>query len=222
LTFVRNKDKQAHILVADLPPPISVEHIQLKLKQKINTKGRDIRGCSVLPDSRMVLSSGITNTVSFINKEGVELFQIGKEETGACTFDTIYIKDNNSVAVSSGRGRNRCIAIIDIESQKVITTISMDTDIYGMAIRGRTIYYCTDNKGLKMLNLSNKSVSDIISSKRSNVNYVATSGDKLCYTGYSTHAVRCCDLHSTTQWEFNDQRILKSPRGMSVDIDGNV
>jgi hypothetical protein len=38
----------------------------------------------------------------------------------------------------------------------------MDADMYGMTVRGRTIYYCTENKGLKMLSLSDKSVSDII------------------------------------------------------------
>jgi hypothetical protein len=70
--------------------------------------------------------------------------------------------------------------IIDIESQEVMTTISMETDIYGMAVRGRTIYYCTVNKGLKMLNLSDKSTSDVIKSKYSSVYYVSTSGDKLC------------------------------------------
>jgi hypothetical protein len=37
---------------------------------------------------------------------------------------------------------------------KVKTTISMDADMYGMTVRGRTIYYCTENKGLKMLSLS--------------------------------------------------------------------
>jgi len=34
--------------------------------------------------------------------------------------------------------------------------------------------------------------------------------------------VTCCDLHGTTQWEFNDKRVLHGPRGMSVDNDGNV
>jgi hypothetical protein len=46
-------------------------------------------------------------------------------------------------------------------------------DIYGMAVRGRTIYYCTRNNGLRMLNLSDKSVSNIINSKLSYVCYVA-------------------------------------------------
>jgi hypothetical protein len=204
MVFVRRKNKQAQMMVAELSPPMSVEKIQLNLKQMINTKGRDIRGCSLLPDGRMVFSCYISDTVRFINTEGVKLFQIGKDKTGANTFDTVYIKDTNSVAVSSGYGDKRCITIIDIESQKVRTTIPMDTNIYGMAVRGRTIYYCTMDKGLTMLNLSDKSVSDIISSSMSGVYYVATSGDKLYYTKYNTDAVTCCDLHGTTQWEFKD------------------
>jgi hypothetical protein len=113
---------------------MSVENIQLNLKQKINTKGSSIKGCSLLPDGRMVFSCYITDTVRFINKEGIELFQIGKDKIGCCTYDSVYIKDNNSVGVSSGWGGKRCIAIIDIESQKVMTIISIDKYIDGMAV----------------------------------------------------------------------------------------
>jgi hypothetical protein len=40
---------------------------------------------------------------------------------------------------------------------------------------GGTIYYCAAGKGLKMLNLSDKSVSDIINRDMTFVYYVATS-----------------------------------------------
>jgi len=170
----------------------------------------------------MVLSCSSTNTVSFINTEEVELFQIGKDKTGSCTYDAVYIKDNNSVAVSSGDGNNRCITIIDIESKTVMTTISMDTHIYGMTVRGRTLYCCATNEGLKMLNLSDKSVNDIINSKISGMYYVATTGDNIYYTSIATHTVTCCDLHGTTQWEFKDTNVLQCPVGISVDNGGNV
>jgi hypothetical protein len=97
----------------------------------------------------------------------------------------------------------------------------METDIYGMAVSDRTIHYCAWSKGLKMLNLSDRSVSDIISSNRSGVYYVATSGDKLYYTNYVTQTVTC-DLNGTTQWEFKDNRVLQCPYDISVDNDGNV
>jgi DNA-binding beta-propeller fold protein YncE len=221
LTFTRKKDKQTQMMVAD-PPPMSVDNIKLNLKQKINTKGTSMRGCCLLTDGRMVLSSYYDIIVRFINKDGVELFQICRDKTGSGTYDTVYIKDNNSVAVSSGDGVNRCIIIIDIEKKEIMKTISMDTKIYSMAVRGRTIYYCAGNKGLKMINLSNKSVSDIINSKMSSFDYVATCRDKLYYTTYNTHTVTCCDLLGTTQWEFNDQRVLRGPCGISVDNEGNV
>jgi hypothetical protein len=187
-------------MAANLSPPMSVENIQLKLKQKINIKGRNIRGCSLLPDGRMAFSCYKANTVSFINREGVELFQIGKDKTGSCIYDTVYIKDNNSVAVSSGdKEVNRCISIIDMVSKEVMTTISLDTYIYGMAVRGRTIYYCTGNKGLQMLNLSDKSVSEIINSEMFYIYCIATSGEKLYYTHCKSDTVTCCDLDGTTQ-----------------------
>jgi hypothetical protein len=222
ITLVRKKDKQAQMMVADLSPPMSVENIQLKLMQKINTKGTNIKGCSFLPDGRMVLSCNANDTVSFINQEGVELFQIDRDKTRSSTYDTVYIKEDNSVAVSSGCGDNICINIIDIESQKIMTTISMDTHIFGMAIRGRSIYYCTGYKVLKMLNLSDRSTSDVINSDMTRVKYVATSGDKLYYTNWITDTVTCCDLYGTTQWEFKDTRVLETPHGISVDNDGNV
>jgi hypothetical protein len=40
LTFLRRKEKQAQMMVADLSPPMSVENIQLKLKQMIKSEGR--------------------------------------------------------------------------------------------------------------------------------------------------------------------------------------
>jgi hypothetical protein len=142
MVFVRRKDKEAQMMVAEQAPPISVENIQLNLKQKINTKGINISRCSLLPDGRMVFSCFDSSTVGLIKTEGVESFQIGKYKTGTNTYDTVYIKDNNSAAVSSGCGDYRFITILDIESQKVMTTISMNTDIYGMAVKGRTLYYC--------------------------------------------------------------------------------
>jgi hypothetical protein len=43
-----------------------------------------------------------------------------------------------------------------------------------------------------MLNLSDKSVSDIIRSAMYHVHYVATSGDNLYYTNHRAHKVTCC------------------------------
>jgi hypothetical protein len=85
--------------------------------------------------SAMVFSCYNSDTVRFINKEGIELFQIGKDKTGSGTYDTVYIKDNNSVAVSSeGRGE-RCITIIDIESKKVMKNCNRRIPFYHLEVK---------------------------------------------------------------------------------------
>jgi hypothetical protein len=66
MVFVRRKDKQAQLMVAELSPPMSVENIQLNLMQTINTKESDIKGCSLLPDGRMVFSYHSSDTVDIL------------------------------------------------------------------------------------------------------------------------------------------------------------
>jgi hypothetical protein len=112
--------------------------------------------------------------VTHISVNDITYGLMGKDKIGSCTYDTLYIKEDNSVAVSSGVEDKRCITIINIENKKVMATISMYTDICGMAIKGRTIYYSTWSGGLTILNLSDKSASHIINREMCYVNYVAT------------------------------------------------
>jgi hypothetical protein len=73
-----------------------------------------------------------------------------------------------------------------------------------------------------MFNLNDKSKSNVISSDMTCVHYVATSGYKLYYTNYKTHAVTCCDLHGTTQWEFKNERVLKAPLLVDLSLRLNI
>jgi hypothetical protein len=43
-----------------------------------------------------------------------------------------------------------------------------------MAVSGKTIYYCAGSEGIKMFNLNDKSISNVINSNMSGVYYVAT------------------------------------------------
>jgi hypothetical protein len=51
-------------MVAGLSPFMSVENIQLKLKQKINIKRCGMRGCSFLPDGRIAITERINGDSS--------------------------------------------------------------------------------------------------------------------------------------------------------------
>lgn len=52
--------------------------------------------------------------------------------------------------------------------------------------------------------------------------YVATFDDKIYHTNHKTHSVACYDLKGETQWIFENVCVLKEPRGISVDNNGNV
>jgi hypothetical protein len=234
LSFVRRKYKQAHSPVSDLLP---IDDLQLNLKQKIRVgrqgkRGvlpsvlnwmqaeRNIHGYSPLPDGRMVFSCSDYRTVWFLDKDGVELFQIGQDKIGCRPFNTVYIKEYNSIAVSSLE--DKYLTMIDIESQEVTTTISMESGISSMAVNGRAIYCITMDNKLQMLNLSDQSVCDIINFGTWHTGRVATSGYKLYYTNGIFDTVTCCDLHGTTHWEFRDENILQYPCDITVDNGGNV
>lgn len=51
---------------------------------------------------------------------------------------------------------------------------------------------------------------------------IATLGNKIYHTNHHTNSVTCYDLRGTVQWIFKNESILNSPRGISVDNDGNV
>jgi hypothetical protein len=70
-------------------------------------------------------------------------------------FLTFYIYYSYTSFPSLARWYSNTIVIFNINC--------IISNIYGMAVRGRTIYYCTRYNGLKMLNLSDRSASDIIS-----------------------------------------------------------
>ena len=102
LTFVRKKDKQAQMMAADLDFD-SVDNIQVNLKRKIHTQRRESTRCCFLPAGRMVFTCYGEHYLSFINSKGVEPFQIGSDKAESCTFDTVYIEEDNNIAVSSVR-----------------------------------------------------------------------------------------------------------------------
>jgi hypothetical protein len=99
-----------------------------------------------------VISQGfVSTTTSPNNNEGAELFQIGKNKTGSRTYDTVYVKDANSVVVSSGRENYSCITIIDIGYVINSCHITVDDITYRFITKvyhfetfiSRTVIYCS-------------------------------------------------------------------------------
>ncbi|CAG2232508.1 unnamed protein product [Mytilus edulis] len=51
---------------------------------------------------------------------------------------------------------------------------------------------------------------------------VATFGENIYQTNIQTYSVTCYDLQGTVKWKFQNEHVLKSLRGISIDNNGNV
>lgn len=226
--IVRKKEKQAQT-----PLPLKpIDKLTCQLQKAVNTKLDIISGCTLLPDSRMVFSCCHQNRVRGFKLDASQDFDVFLPKHA---FDVAYIQGNDTIAVTSRY--SRCISIIDLQSLTVNRTIRMNSFLSGIVSRANTLICCTEDGGLRMVNLSDESKSSIITIPITLLSYVATAifvkpdfkrayvasfGDKLYYTNFFTHTVICCDLLGKAQWEFKNQNVLNCPLGISVDNDGNV
>ncbi|XP_052065992.1 uncharacterized protein LOC127705684 isoform X2 [Mytilus californianus] len=216
IPFVRQMDKQAQLMIPILPKANSIDNLRLTLVQSVNTYSEDIRGCTILPEGRMVFSCYYPGYVTVVNQDGSKDFRIDSGHS----FDVINIKDNN-VAVTSVFFVPH-IKITDIKLKKVTKTMHVGSSNDGLALKDKNLIYCGRGKGLKKINLSDNSVSPITNSKLSDSSYVTTFIDSIIFTDPGTNIVTCASMQGQVNWKFKDESLLKCPLGISVDNAGNV
>ncbi|CAC5416837.1 unnamed protein product [Mytilus coruscus] len=108
-------------------------------------------------------------------------------------FDIVYFSEDNTLAVTSGNSKKQCITFIDVDWKQIKKTISIDSFVYGIAENEKRLIYSTYTNGIRMVNLHDESIHDIV-------------GDK---------------MPSKLQWTFQNASVLKYPHGIDVDNDGN-
>ncbi|XP_071121446.1 uncharacterized protein [Mytilus edulis] len=214
IPFVRQKDKQAQLIIA--VPAKSLDDLTLTLVQPINTYSKEVRGCTMLPDGRMLFTSHSLGYVTVVNQDGSKDFEI----KSAYAFDVIYL-GHDIIAVTYGNS-SRCISLIDIKLKTVKKTINVGSRNDGIALKDKALIYCGREKGLKKISLSDDSVCTIINSGLSIMSYVTTCNDKIIYTENNMNTVTCTSLQGQIHWIFMDESILTYPLGVSVDNVGNV
>ena len=214
-TIQKQKDRQAQIMVA--LPTRNINNLTLTLHKRIDTDLSNVRGCSILPDGRMVFSSFSEKKISVLKSVGSTDFEI----SNICgSFDVVFI-GNECIAVTSSSYSNE-INIINIKKNKLRKTIKVHSNNDGVAYNDGHLIYCAREKGLQMISLSDESITNVINHELSGLSYVTTFGDKLFYTDYNEDSVTCCDFHGKIMWKFSDISVLDTPYGISVDNDGNV
>ncbi|CAC5357682.1 unnamed protein product [Mytilus coruscus] len=126
LSIQKRKDRQAQIMVA--PPTRIIDRLTVTLQKRITTEVSNVRGCSILPDGRMVFSSFSEQKVSVLKSDGSIDFEINN--IGG-TFDVVFI-GNDCIAVTSSSFSNE-INIIDIRKNKLRKTITVHSNNDGVA-----------------------------------------------------------------------------------------
>ncbi|XP_052065671.1 uncharacterized protein LOC127705403 [Mytilus californianus] len=217
ILLIQKKVKQAKMMVPTAQSR-SIENIRLMIHKTINTDGGNY-GCCMPPDGRLVFTSYLARTVKVFNNEGVKDFEV---KMLCRPFDIVYNSEDNTLAVSSGDSEKRCITIIDPKRKQIQKTISLDSKNYGIALKDNQLMYSGYDKGIRMINLHDESISDEVRDQMPNDCYIATFRDNIYHTNPSSHTVTCYNLQGGIQWTFHNKSVLMSPHGIDVDNDGNV
>ncbi|XP_052065981.1 uncharacterized protein LOC127705677 [Mytilus californianus] len=218
IVLSRKKAKEAQIIVP-IVQSRSIENIKMKINKKINLQGKWIYGCCMLPDGRLVFTYNREGKVRVFNNQGSKEFEM-KIPCGV--FDIVYISNDNTLVVSSGESDKECLTIIDLERKEIKKTISLSSDNYGIVLKDNQLIYSAYNKGIRMINLYDESLSDIVREKMASEGYTATFKDNIYHTNRLNHTVTCYTLQGEIQWTFKNEIVLNNPLGIDVDSDGNV
>ncbi|XP_052064538.1 uncharacterized protein LOC127704475 [Mytilus californianus] len=218
IALSRKKTKQAQILVPAVESR-SVEKAKLQISKQINMQGTNICGCCILPDGRLTFTYFCEKTVKVFNIEGSKVFEI---KIPSNVYDIVYIRADNTFAVTSGTSRRKCITIIDFEKEQIKQTIPLESFNFGISLKRNKLVYSSKNKGIQMLNPRDNSFTDIVRDEMPSDCYTATFGDNIYHSNQNENAVACYDSKGKLQWTFRNKSVLKNPRGIAVDTDGNV
>ncbi|XP_076115854.1 uncharacterized protein LOC143083478 [Mytilus galloprovincialis] len=222
IVLTKKKAKQAQVMVPQLTVQSrSIRNIKLTIHKIINTK-ENVFSCCILPDDRTVFTFFIESTVKVFNNKGLKGFKV---KMPCEPFDIVYISQDNTLAVTSGGSEKNCITIIDLARKKIRKIITLDSHNYGIALKDNRLIYSGYDKGICMINMydeSTRDIHDIVKDAMPSESYIATLRDNIYYTNNVTNVVTCCNLKGEIQWTFQNESVLKSPRGIDVDSDGNV
>ncbi|XP_071180385.1 tripartite motif-containing protein 2-like [Mytilus edulis] len=213
IVLIEKKAQQAQTMIQTR----SIENLKLTLHETINTQGEYMFGCCMLLDGRMAFTLLLKQTVNVFSDKGLQDFEV-KLPIFPC--DIVYIGEDNTLAVTSES--SKCITIIDVERKQIKKTISLDSDSYGIALKDNRLIYYVGNKGIRMINLNDESISDIVRDKMLAGGSIATFKDKLYHTNTGKNTVTCYNLQGQLQWKFQNEGVLQKPHGIDVDNDGNV
>ena len=210
VSLVRNKNKQAQML--------TINDKSLQLKRKVKTCGRYVRGCCVTTKGLMLFTSHSDNQLIIVNGDE----SINKVLLNS-SFDVVCI-DDNTAAVTSGESSSAPgINIVNIAGLSITKFVPLPDRPFGITYYDDSLICCVENKNVHVLSCSEDfRISTIPNTNTLGYSYVVAFAGKICYTSGIQNTINCCLFSGTPVWQFKNEDILGTPRGITVDENGNL
>ncbi|CAG2231474.1 unnamed protein product [Mytilus edulis] len=216
IVLIKKKARQAQLMIPIVQTK-SIENIKPTIHKTIDTQGSYVYGCCILPDDRLVFTYYSARQLKVFSNKGSKDFEV---EMPSNPFDILYIREDNTLTVSTDTPCT--ITIINLETKQIMKSIALDSNIYGIALKDNKLIYSGNDKGIRMINLNDESICDIVREKMPSDCYTATFRDNIYHTNNQKNTVTCYNLQGKLQWTFHYESVLQTPHGIDVDNDGNV
>ncbi|XP_063426842.1 uncharacterized protein LOC134710417 [Mytilus trossulus] len=211
LTRLQN---QAQHLVPEVP---GIEQIKPSLLTRL-TSPKDMKlniwACHILPDSRIIILDNNKKQLVLFSNDGIFIRNVFTFSKNPC--DVCFVR-NYTVAVTL-RSANQ-IALVDVEKNKIIQTIKLSHEGYGVAGDGKALVITSAGSQCTTVNLND--MSHTILEGMEGVGPIALFQGNIYGINYHENKVSCYRITGEPLWTYQNSDVAK-PRGLSLDKNGFV
>ncbi|CAG2254037.1 unnamed protein product [Mytilus edulis] len=214
LRLKTGRKDQAHHLVPEVP---GIEQIKPSLLTRL-TSPKDMKlniwACHILPDSRIMILDNNKKQLVLFSNDGIFIRNVVTFTKNPC--DVCFVR-NYTVAVTL-RSANQ-IALVDVEKNKIIQTIKLSHECYGVASDGKTLVITSGGSQCTTVNLND--MSHTILEGMQGVGPIALFQGNIYGINYHENKVSCYRITGEHLWTYQNPDVAK-PRGLSLDKNGFV
>ncbi|CAG2255839.1 unnamed protein product [Mytilus edulis] len=221
ISMTTDREKQAQKRIPTISKTINDINLTILKTIEISEGKRKIgiTGCTIMPSGKMVFVDQSNDRLVIHNDKGLFDCEI---PVSHFPLDVTSINEN-TVAVTHNAEPYQ-IEIINIVNKKIVNEIKTSNKCYGITNENERLIYYEVGRGIQIADVKSESTATTVVKVdgKHNWNYVATSNDRIYHTINQSNTVTCYTITGQKVWEYKDESILKSVRGVAVDNDSNV
>ncbi|CAC5417758.1 unnamed protein product [Mytilus coruscus] len=173
-----------------------------------------VTACFVLPDGKSIILDFNNKQLLLFSNDGIFIRKV--VEFTEHPLDACFVR-NNTVAVTLGRANST--TLVDVNKSKIIQTIKVSHNCYGVVSDGNTLFISSGGSQITTVNLND--MCHTILEGMEGVDHISLFQGNIY--GTKCHGNKVCSYKSTGEplWMFQHQDI-NNPRGLTLDKNGFV